>query len=77
MLDINSLVVLATAGAIAIGDYVEAGAVVVLFSLAIFLERRCEESAKKAIEAVIAMQPQTAVLADTGELADMNDWVCR
>ncbi|KAK9812049.1 hypothetical protein WJX73_001132 [Symbiochloris irregularis] len=67
VLDINTLVVLATAGAIAIGDYVEAGAVVVLFSLAILLERRCEESAKKAIEAVIAMQPQTAVLAHSGE----------
>ena len=67
MLDINTLVVLAAAGAIAIGDYVEAGAVVVLFALALFLENRCEDRAKRAIEQVITMQPQTAVLAGSGE----------
>ena len=66
MLDINMLMTLAVAGAIAIGDYVEAGAVVVLFALALFLENRCAQQAKKAIEQVIAMQPVHAVLAATG-----------
>lgn len=66
VLDINMLMVLAMAGAIAIADYVEAGAVVVLFALAIFLENRCSDKAKRAIEQVAAMQPVHAVLADTG-----------
>ena len=67
VLDINTLVVLAAVGAIAIGDYVEAGAVVVLFALSLFLENRCEDRAKQAIAQVIAIQPQTAVMADSGE----------
>lgn len=65
--DIHLLITLATAGAIAIGEYVEAGTVVVLFSVADFLESRCTGQARDAISAVLALRPETAVLADSGE----------
>lgn len=41
VLDIHTLMLIAVAGAIALGDYTEAATVVVLFSLADFLEARC------------------------------------
>lgn len=69
VLDINILMILAVIGAIAIGDYTEAGAVVVLFALALFLENRCSQQAKRAIQQVIAMQPVHATLADSGARA--------
>ena len=56
------------AGAIAIGDYTEAAAVVVLFGLAEWLEARATGRARDAISAVLALKPATAVLAATGEV---------
>lgn len=67
MLDIHFLITLAAAGAIAIGDYSEASIVVVLFCIADFLEERCTGQARDAISAVLALKPDTAVLAATGE----------
>ncbi len=55
------------AGAIAIGQYTEAGVVVVLFSIAELLERNVSGRASDAIAGVLALRPETAVLADTGE----------
>ncbi len=54
------------AGAIAIGDYTEAATVVVLFGVADFLEANCCGKARDAIAAVLALKPETAILADTG-----------
>lgn len=59
---------LISAGAIAIGDYTEAAAVVVLFGLAEWLETRATGRARDAIAAVLALKPETAVLAATGVL---------
>lgn len=58
---------IAVAGAIAIGDYVEAAAVVVLFAFADFLEDRCSMQARDAISAVLALTPDTAILLHSGE----------
>jgi Zn2+/Cd2+-exporting ATPase len=66
VLDIHFLMTVAVAGAIALGDYSEAAAVVVLFSAADFLEGRCSNRARDAIAAVLALRPEAAVLADTG-----------
>lgn len=41
VLDVHALMLIAVAGSIALGDYTEAATVVVLFSLADFLENRC------------------------------------
>ena len=68
VLDINALMVLATAGALAIGDYTEGAAIVVLFAIASWLEEGCGRRARDAVAAVIAMQPATATLTDTGEI---------
>jgi Cd2+/Zn2+-exporting ATPase len=65
--DIHLLITLATAGAIAIGEYTEAATVVVLFSVADFLESRCTGQARDAISAVLSLRPEKAVIAATGE----------
>lgn len=74
------------AGAIAIGQYTEAGVVVVLFSIAELLERNVSGRASDAIAGVLALRPETAVLADTGEalcrfhvnlLCQIGTWRCR
>lgn len=65
--DIHFLMTLAVSGAIAIGEYTEAGAVVVLFTVSDFLETRCTGQARDAISSVISLRPDTAILADTGE----------
>lgn len=67
ILDIHFLMTLAVSGAIAIGEYTEAGTVVVLFSVADFLESRCTGQARDAISSVLSLRPETAVLADSGE----------
>lgn len=67
VLDINTLMTIAVAGALAIGQYTEAGVVVVLFSVAEFLERNCSRRARDAVAGVLALKPETAVLADSGK----------
>lgn len=59
--------IIAVAGAIAIGDYTEAAAVVALFGVAEFLEARCSRKARDAIAAVMALKPEVAILAQSGE----------
>ena len=54
---------LAVAGALALEDFVEAAAVVVLFAFAEFLESRCTASARDAVAAVLSLKPETALLA--------------
>lgn len=65
--DIHLLMTLAVSGAIAIGEYTEAGTVVVLFSVADFLESRCTGQARDAISSVLSLRPETAILAENGE----------
>jgi Cd2+/Zn2+-exporting ATPase len=64
ILDINSLMAIAAVGAIALGDWTEAGALVFLFSLAEWLEAKCMGRAAGALEEVLRMQPETALLLD-------------
>ena len=60
--------VLATAGALAIGDYTEGSAIVVLFAMAAWLEECYGCRVRDAVSAVVAMQPATAMLADSGDI---------
>ena len=66
VLDINALMLLAVAGAIAIGEHTEGAAVVVLFAVAAWLEEGCGRRARDALSTAVAMQPTTATLAESG-----------
>lgn len=54
-----------SAGAVALGQYTEAAVVVVLFSVAEFLERNCSGLSREAVAGVMSLQPGSAVKADT------------
>ena len=50
-----------------LGDYTEGAAVVVLFAVAAWLEAGCGCRARDAVSDVVAMQPATATLGDSGK----------
>jgi len=61
-MDINVLMSLAVAGALAIQDYHEAATVVVVFSWSDWLENRASGRARRALEAIVALKPDFALL---------------
>jgi Cd2+/Zn2+-exporting ATPase len=63
-LDINVLMLIAAAGAIAIGQWTEAATVVFLFAVAQALEARTLERARAAIRGLIDLTPADALLRD-------------
>jgi Cd2+/Zn2+-exporting ATPase len=65
-LDINVLMVIAVAGALALGDWPEAASVVFLFALAQWLEVRTMEHARQAIRALIDLAPREALVRRNG-----------
>jgi Cd2+/Zn2+-exporting ATPase len=65
-LDINVLMAIAVAGAIVLGEWSEAAAVVFLFGLAQFLESRTMDRARNAIRALMSLAPQEALIAVAG-----------
>eukprot|EP01018_Ginkgo_biloba_P012432 Gb_30489 [translate_table: standard] len=73
VMDINVLMVIAVCGTIGLGDYLEAGSIVFLFTLAEWLESRSSDKARAAISYVMKLAPQTAVIAETGLKIAVND----
>src|SRR6185436_16926422 len=68
VLDINALMIIAVAGALALGDYVEAATVIWLFGIAEWLEARSLDRARHAIEALMTLTPPVALVRRaTGE----------
>ena len=65
-LDINVLMVIAVAGALALGDWAEATSVVLLFAVAQWLEVRTMERARQAIRALIDLSPREALVRRNG-----------
>jgi Zn2+/Cd2+-exporting ATPase len=65
-LDINTLMVIAVAGALALGDWREAATVVFLFAVAQWLEVRTMERARQAIRALIDLAPHEALVRRNG-----------
>jgi Cd2+/Zn2+-exporting ATPase len=61
-LDINVLMLVAVAGAIALGEWSEAASVVFLFAVAQWLESRAMERARGAIRALMELAPAEAVV---------------
>lgn len=66
-LDINTLMVIAVAGALALGDWLEAATVVFLFALAQWLEVRTLERARQAIRALMDLSPPDALVKRHGQ----------
>jgi len=65
-LDINVLMLVAVAGAVVIGEWSEASAVIFLFALAQWLETRSMERARHAIRALMELAPSEAVVLRDG-----------
>jgi Cd2+/Zn2+-exporting ATPase len=65
-LDINALMVVAAAGAIAIGEWREGATVVFLFALAQWLEARTLARARGAIRALLDLSPRDAIVRRAG-----------
>jgi Zn2+/Cd2+-exporting ATPase len=63
-LDINVLMIVAAAGAIALGEWSEAASVVFLFAVAQTLEVRTLERARSAIRALMDLTPTEALVRD-------------
>jgi len=66
VLDINVLMVIAVAGAVALREWTEASSVVFLFALAQMLETRAMERARGAIRALMELSPTEAVVRREG-----------
>jgi Cd2+/Zn2+-exporting ATPase len=61
-LDINTLMIVAVAGALVLGERLEAATVVFLFAVAQWLELRTMERARQAIRALMDLSPREAVV---------------
>jgi len=61
-LDMNVLMTIATIGAMFIGQWAEASAVIVLFSFALLLESYSIERTRRAIRSLIALMPKQAAV---------------
>ena len=72
-LDINALMLVAVAGAVALGDYAEAGAIVFLFTAAEWLETLACTKASAGMSSLMSMVPPRVVLAETGEVVSVRD----
>jgi len=66
ILDINVLMVIAVAGAMALGEWTEAASVVFLFALAQLLETRAMDRARGAIRALMDLAPAEAIVRRNG-----------
>ncbi|TKY54539.1 Cadmium/zinc-transporting ATPase HMA2 [Spatholobus suberectus] len=72
-LDINILMLIAVIGTIAMNDYLEAGTIVFLFSIAEWLESRASHKANAVMSSLMNIAPQKAVIAETGEVVDVDE----
>lgn len=70
--DINILMLLAGAGAIAIGRYHDAATLLMLFSLSATLEAMALGKTEKGIEALIKLRPKTAERVENGVVSQVR-----
>src|SRR6185369_9635411 len=63
-LNINALMTVAVTGAAILGQWPEAAMVMVLFAIAEMIEERSLDRARRAVEGLMAMAPQTATVRD-------------
>ncbi|XP_008451404.1 putative inactive cadmium/zinc-transporting ATPase HMA3 isoform X1 [Cucumis melo] len=72
-IDVNILAIIAVVGTIAMEDYMEAGSIVFLFSIAEWLESRASQKANGAMSSLMRLAPQKATIAESGEVVDVRD----
>ncbi|KAJ6992715.1 cadmium/zinc-transporting ATPase HMA3-like [Populus alba x Populus x berolinensis] len=72
-LDTNVLMLIAVIGTIAMDDYIEAGTIVFLFTIAEWLESRASHKANAVMSLLMSIAPQKAVIAETGEEVDADE----
>ena len=70
-LDMNVLMTVAVAGAMAIGEFSEGAAVTFLFALSELLEAFSLARARKAVQALMQLTPETALLKDGGNFREV------
>lgn len=71
VLDIDLLMVLAAIAAAAVGAPLEGAVLLTLFSLSTTLENRAMGRARRAVEALMALRPDTALRREGAELAEV------
>ncbi|KAL7563142.1 hypothetical protein ACA910_012322 [Epithemia clementina (nom. ined.)] len=71
--DANSLMFVASIGALALGEFTEAAAVVFLFALSEWLEVRATSRARQALSAIVNLKPEKANLVhpETNEIMEV------
>jgi Cd2+/Zn2+-exporting ATPase len=68
----NALMTMAIIGAMAIGEWMEAGAVVFLFALAQWLENKSMDRARRSINSLMEKSPEKAHVFKNGKIEDVN-----
>ncbi|CAH8359151.1 unnamed protein product [Eruca vesicaria subsp. sativa] len=71
--DINILVIITVAATLALQDYMEAAAVVFLFTIAEWLETRASYKATAVMQSLMSLAPQKAIIAETGEEVEVDE----
>ncbi|KAJ4897131.1 putative cadmium/zinc-transporting ATPase HMA4 [Raphanus sativus] len=71
--DINILVIITVAATLAMQDYMEAAAVVFLFTIAEWLETRASYKATAVMQSLMSLAPQKAIIAETGEEVEVDE----
>ncbi len=72
VLDMNVLMTAAVLGAVAIGRWSEAAAVVVLYAVALMLEQYSTARSRRAVESRLALAPQRASVLRGGEEVELD-----
>ncbi|CAN6905029.1 unnamed protein product [Brassica oleracea] len=71
--DINILIIITVAATLAMQDFMEAAAVVFLFTIAEWLETRASYKANAVMQSLMSLAPQKAIIAETGEEVEVDD----
>jgi Cd2+/Zn2+-exporting ATPase len=72
-IDINILVIITVIATLAMQDFMEAAAVVFLFTISDWLETRASYKATSVMQSLMSLAPQKAIIAETGEEVEVDE----